>query len=168
MEVLIHIFLTSALDGDDLSTSSPGRFVSDTYWLASQDSSVVERWATGWMIEGWSPGRGWEFFSSPSRPDRLCRPPSLLSNGYKGFFLWEQSCRNVKLTTHLQLVPMLMRGDISPLPQYAFMARCSVKCTRTNLPLLYLTYCTAGCVGTRVGMDAVTKKKIPPLTPAGN
>jgi len=28
------------------------------------------------------PGRGWEFFSSPSRPDRL----SLLSSGYQGFF----------------------------------------------------------------------------------
>jgi hypothetical protein len=26
------------------------------------------------------------FFSSPRRPDRLCGPPSLLFNGYRGFF----------------------------------------------------------------------------------
>jgi hypothetical protein len=30
------------------------------YW----DSSVIYRWATGWMIGGSRPGRGWEFFSS--------------------------------------------------------------------------------------------------------
>jgi len=27
-----------------------------------------------------------EFFYSPPRPDRLWGPPSLLSNGYRGFF----------------------------------------------------------------------------------
>jgi hypothetical protein len=26
---------------------------------------VVQCWATGWMTGGLSPGRGWEFFSSP-------------------------------------------------------------------------------------------------------
>jgi hypothetical protein len=34
------------------------------------------------------PAGGWEFFSSPSRPERLCGPPSLLSNGYQGLFPW--------------------------------------------------------------------------------
>jgi len=29
------------------------------------------------------PCGGWEFFSSPPRPDRLSDPPSLLSNGYQ-------------------------------------------------------------------------------------
>jgi len=29
---------------------------------------------------------GWEFFPSPC-PERLWNPPSLLSNGYEGFFL---------------------------------------------------------------------------------
>jgi hypothetical protein len=27
-----------------------------------------------------------EFFSSPPRPERLCGPSSLLSNGYKGLY----------------------------------------------------------------------------------
>jgi hypothetical protein len=31
-------------------------------------------------------GGGWEFFSSPPRPERLWSPPSLLSNGYQGLF----------------------------------------------------------------------------------
>jgi len=40
------------------------------------------------MGNGSSPGRDWEFKSSPPRPDRLWSPPSLLSSGYQGLFLW--------------------------------------------------------------------------------
>jgi hypothetical protein len=35
---------------------------------------------------GSSSGRGWEFFSSPLRPDRFWIPLSLLYNGYQGLF----------------------------------------------------------------------------------
>jgi hypothetical protein len=83
---------------------------------------------TGWMIGDSRPGRGWEFSSSPSRPDRLLGPPSLLSNRYQGLFSWGLSGRGVKLTTHLHPVPRLRtHGAILPLPQYAFISWCSVK-----------------------------------------
>jgi hypothetical protein len=53
----------------------------------NQDSSVVQRGATCWMIRGSSAGRGWEFFSSTPPPDRHWGPLSLQSNGYKESFL---------------------------------------------------------------------------------
>jgi hypothetical protein len=67
--------------------------------------SVIQRWATGWMIGGSSSERDWEFFTSPQRPDRLWGPPTLLSNGNQGLFHWGYSSRVVKLTTHFHLVP---------------------------------------------------------------
>jgi hypothetical protein len=47
---------------------------------------VIQRCATRWMIGGSSPVRGLEFFSAPSRPDRLWGPPSLLSSRFQGLF----------------------------------------------------------------------------------
>jgi hypothetical protein len=47
----------------------------------SRYTSVVNRWAAGWMIGGSSTGRGWQFLSSPPRPDLLSGPPTLLSCG---------------------------------------------------------------------------------------
>jgi len=47
---------------------------------------------TGWMIGSSSPGRSWEFFSSPLRPDQLLGPPRL-SNGHQGLFPWGQTGR---------------------------------------------------------------------------
>jgi hypothetical protein len=35
---------------------------------------------------GSNPGGGWEFFSSPPRPDRFWGPPSILYKGYQGLF----------------------------------------------------------------------------------
>jgi len=40
-----------------------------------------ELWAVGWMMEGSSPGRGWEFFSSPPHLNRLWSSLSFLYNG---------------------------------------------------------------------------------------
>jgi hypothetical protein len=78
---------------------------------------VVQHWATGS-----SPGRGWEFFSSP-HPDRLWAQPASYPLGTRGSFP-----RGVKLTAHLHLVPRSrMRGAIPPLPQYALLVWCSVK-----------------------------------------
>jgi hypothetical protein len=68
---------------------------------SARASSVVQRWATGWTIEGSSPGRGWEFFSSPPRPDRFWGSTSLLFSGSQDLFLCRKSGRDVKLTTHL-------------------------------------------------------------------
>jgi hypothetical protein len=84
----------------------------------------------GWS-ESSTPGRNWEFFSSPPRPDLLWGPPSLLSNGTSVFFSLEVK-RPVREADHSH---QRMSGAIPPLPQYAFMAWCSVKSTRTTLPL---------------------------------
>jgi len=32
--------------------------------------------------------QGRDFFSSSSRPDQFWNPPILISNGYRGLFLW--------------------------------------------------------------------------------
>jgi hypothetical protein len=66
---------------------------------------VVQRWATGWITGGLSPGKDWEIFCSSPRPDRIWYPPSLLSNGYQRLFLWGLGGWGVKLTTHLHLMP---------------------------------------------------------------
>jgi hypothetical protein len=71
------------------------------------------------QLDDWwfNSGRIWEFFSSPLHPDKLWGPPSLLSNGYHGFFPCGKSGLGMKLTTHLHLVPRSrMHGAIPPLP----------------------------------------------------
>jgi hypothetical protein len=42
--------------------------------------------ATGLIIGGSSPGRGWKFFSLPPSPDRLWGPPRLPSMGTRDSF----------------------------------------------------------------------------------
>jgi hypothetical protein len=48
-------------------------------------------------------GRGWKFFSSPPRPERLWDRSG--RGGYQGLFPWEYSGQGVKLTTRLHLLP---------------------------------------------------------------
>jgi hypothetical protein len=105
VEIQLHEFLTSVLDGNGRYT--PAERAPSTHWKEGQmgprvgsdavakrignwdpGSSVVQRWATGWMIGSSSPDREWEFFSTPPRTDRLWSPPSLLSDGYQGLFPW--------------------------------------------------------------------------------
>jgi hypothetical protein len=56
--------------------------------IITRDISVLQLWAKSWMIGVSSPGRGWEFFSSPPSPDWIWDLLSLLSNGYLGLFTW--------------------------------------------------------------------------------
>jgi hypothetical protein len=65
----------------------PCRLSGTVYSIYSQLPSLVWRWVTGWMIGGSSPGRGWEFFSLPPRPDRLWGHPDTYPIGTKGSFM---------------------------------------------------------------------------------
>jgi hypothetical protein len=99
-------------------------------WFPSclRDNSSGIALGYGLDDQGFESRQGLGFFFPPPRPDRLWGPPSLLSNGYQGFFPWRQSGWGGKLTNHLHLVPRSrLRGAMYPLPQYAFMAWCSVK-----------------------------------------
>jgi hypothetical protein len=82
------------------------------------------------MIGGSSPGRGWEFLSSPPRSDRLWGPHSLLSDGTRGCFAGVKrpghedddsppSSAEVKECVELYLH--------SPNTQHVFVAWCLVK-----------------------------------------
>lgn len=42
-------------------------------YMRENKSCLLQQWMTT--------GRGWDFFSSPQRPNRQLDPPSLLSNG---------------------------------------------------------------------------------------
>jgi len=83
---------------------------------------------------GSSPAWDWEFVSTPPRPGWFWGPAILVSNGYQG--------RGVKLTTHLHLVPRLrLCGATHSLPQYAFMAWCSVKAQGQLYVFTFYAYC---------------------------
>jgi hypothetical protein len=81
--------------------------------------TVVQRWATGWMIGGESPDRGWEFFSSPPCPDRLWGPPSLL--------LWVPGALSLGVKRPPFSAEVKNSWSYTSTPQYAFMAWYSVK-----------------------------------------
>jgi hypothetical protein len=54
------------------------------------EARVAQQYSTGLGLEdeGFKPRQGWEFFSSPPRPDWFWDPPSLLSSGHQGLFAW--------------------------------------------------------------------------------
>jgi len=96
------------------------------YKIRCSSVSVVTRLRAGRL--DFDSRQGLRFFSSPPHSDRLWSPYSLLSRGYRRFFLQGLSGRGVKLTTHLHLVPRSrMCGALSPLPPYFSMAWCLVK-----------------------------------------
>jgi hypothetical protein len=67
---------------------------------------------------------GSSIFSPPRRPDQLWGPPSLMSNGYLGFFPRGEK-RPGREAGHMQLVPGSRNVDLyiyRSIPPYAFMA----------------------------------------------
>jgi len=70
--------------------------------------------------------QGLGFFSSSPRPDRLSGPHNLLSDGYWGFFPGDKTAgsRSLPLTSVSRLG---MRGAVTTLPKYVFMAWYLVK-----------------------------------------
>jgi hypothetical protein len=81
-------------------------------------------------------------FITMSRPALVST--SLLSNKYREIFPQKQSGQRVKLTTRLHLVPRVkVRGALSPLTLYVFMAWCIIGLWEnfqywclSNLPLI--------------------------------
>jgi hypothetical protein len=64
----------------------------------------LSRYSDG--LRGLIPGKSKKSFSSPQRPDPPCNSFSLLSNGRRG-----KSDGGMKLTTHLHLVPRIVKND---------------------------------------------------------
>jgi hypothetical protein len=125
LQVLCH---NIPLMTEFLSLATMGHYskIHDTYFQRS--FSVVAGY--GLDNRGSISAKGWEFFSSSPRPNRLWDPHSILSNRYRGFFH-----RGVKLTTHVHLVPnLIMRTVILPLPHKSSW-RDTWLSTGTTLPL---------------------------------
>jgi hypothetical protein len=98
--------------------------------LKSRDSSVGI--ALGYGLDdgglGFNSRRGWEFFSSRLRPERLWGPPSLLSNRHQGLFLGGKAARAWSWpVASIYYRCQRMRVAILLLPQYAFMVWCPVR-----------------------------------------
>jgi hypothetical protein len=71
------------------------------------------------------PGKGWKFFSSPSRSDPLWGPLSLLYNGYWRLITPEKG-RDTYYSSPSS-AEVKMRGALPSLPQYVVMVWYSVK-----------------------------------------
>jgi hypothetical protein len=96
--------------------------------IRSRNSSVVQRWATGWMIGGFysRQGLGTFFFTTASRPVLgPTQPPIQWVPGALFLGVKRPGCE----TDHSPLSSARSRthGTIPPLPQYPFMGRCSFK-----------------------------------------
>jgi hypothetical protein len=86
------------------------------------DGAGIAQWAMGWMIGGSSPSMGWEFFSSPPRPDRLWVPTSLLHSGYR----WGSFPRGEANHSPSSSVEVKNAWNYTSTPAYVFMAWCFV------------------------------------------
>jgi hypothetical protein len=99
-------------------------YVTQRFITRSKHSSVVQCWATGWMIEGSNPGKDWEFLLNPVYRRALgpTQPHIQWAPGAPSPGVKRSGCED-----HFHLVPRSrMRGAVPPLPQYTFMVWCSV------------------------------------------
>jgi hypothetical protein len=94
-------------------------------WQFSRYSAGL--WAGRSVFLGTTAGGGWEFFSSPLRPERPWGPPSLLSNGYKGFFPWGKAAGDEADHSPPSSAVVKNEWSYTSTPQYVFMAWCLVK-----------------------------------------
>jgi hypothetical protein len=94
---------------------------------------VLKRWARGWIIRGSSPGRDWEFFSSPPRPDRLWGSPQPPIQWVPGAL--SLSGREADHSSPFS-AEFKNAWSYTSTPQYAFMAWCSIKAQGQLLPYL--------------------------------
>jgi hypothetical protein len=109
--------------------------------LCKPDSSVVWRWAMGWMIGDSSPGRGWEFFFLTTVTRLALGPTPLPIQRVSGTLsLGVKRPRRVADHSPLSSAEVKNAWIYTSTPQYAFMAWCSVNKKRslgTNLPFTY-------------------------------
>jgi hypothetical protein len=106
-------------------------------------SSVVQRWATGWMFGGFESrqGMGIFFFSTASRPAlEPTQPPIQWVPGALSLWVKRPGCETDHSPPSSAEVKNAWRHTSTP--QYAFMAWCSVKKSTGTLPLAILSACT--------------------------
>jgi hypothetical protein len=115
-------------------------WIINSLWINTKSRDSAVGIATGYGLDDRDIGVrvqvGSRIFPSPRRSDRLWGPHNFLSNGYWGLFPRGQSGRDVKLTTHLQLVPRSRKVDLyihSPLRLHGVVLK--LLSTGTSLPL---------------------------------
>lgn len=94
-----HNTICSRVQIMELLTGSCASFFHSSFYF--QDCSAIIAMDYGLRRRGSIPGKGKRFLSKPQRSDRLCGPPSVLYNWYRGY------SRGVNMTTHLHRVPRL-------------------------------------------------------------
>jgi hypothetical protein len=97
-----HAKLCSFIKGSKESTFYLNVFSLLVWWSRNIVVGIVSKpWVRRFCIR--IVGSSYRFISVPGRPCQLWGPPSLLFNGYRGYYPGSIG-RGVKLTTHLHLV----------------------------------------------------------------